>query len=965
MADIKEEADAAVLNPPRVGIGVGKGLSGLYSLKWALEKIVPPDGSVYLLHVQPPLRFIPYAMGGKIPVEKANWETVKRFKEDIFLEKENLMNNYRRLCDKKKVKHTVLYAENDSVQKGLVEQIMKLGITRLVLGTSSQGLLSRAFKKESVPTSVAKNAPVFCTVIVVCKGKLCFVKEATESPSCSLSPASSVSAASEFSVPTVSETSTSSGTINDDESMTSERTQDMEGIIWSDVRDSMCVSPYNRLLHSASMDISQVSSESRYRSSNAEFGGAAMTRAYSSPSQSWFLQSASPTPIGHQPWSMFDYGIARPINPFGTGEALASESGTPEEILPADGSFGIQDNANQRMSPEAATNPFASVIAVINASELTPHLETSMDLGHLDNVENSPAQRMQAVVPEGSIMDLTAPDSSYVLQKQLHEAKQSVDWTRREAERQASNLKKAEEVVVSAGQMIVEHQRCRDEALKEANFAKQQAIKDVKRCEEALAALQVAIRERGTLQQMLAEEVRKHQETQAQLEIQRRVADAFEAEAKAERRKCEEAFVKLAEVARKLEAECELRKAAEAIASEESVAKLKAIAALQKEQQKYTEYTFQELQAGTNNFHEENKLGEGGYGPVYRGKLHHTTVAIKVLAHDGSHGRGEFQSEVELLSQIRHPHMVMLLGACSEKGCIVYEYMANGSLEDRLSCKNGTPPLPWYVRFRICLEVAIALLFLHSRPQPIVHRDLKPGNILLDHHFVSKIGDVGLAKLVPNNLTFSVTMYKESVLAGTFAYIDPDYQRTGVVSCESDVYALGIVMLQLLTGQPAVGVINLVEEAVDRGQFEGVLDKSAGEWPVAEAMALACLSLQCAEPKRKHRPNLEKQILPQLERFQSVAGLAAASMASAGPSSSGMTPIIPSFFFCPILQEIMESPHIAADGFTYEHDAIKVWLQEHDTSPMTNLTLNHKNLTPNHTLRSAIKEWHENGLLSG
>ncbi|KAI5069457.1 hypothetical protein GOP47_0015758 [Adiantum capillus-veneris] len=976
MADIKEESDSAVVNPPRVGIGVGTGLSGLLALKWALERIVPPDSSVHLLHVQSPLRYIPYAMGGKFPVEKANRETVKRFKEDIRLEKENLLNNYRQLCDKRKVKHTVCYSENDSVQKGLVDQIMKLGITNLVLGTSSQSLLSRAFKKESIPTSVAKHAPGFCTVMVICKGKLCFVKDATESPSSSCSPSSSLSAASEISIPTASETSTSSGTVNEDELMTNERPQDAEGSIWSDVRDSMCISPHNMHLHSASMDISPRPSGSDYLSRTTEFGVPVMMRNYSSPSESWYLQSAPTTPYSRQPWSTIDYSITHPINLYGTGEALASESSNVQDRLPADNSnFQMHDYANQRIPSEDAINPFATVVPSNNTAESAPYSDhdalsqSSLDLGHLDNVDDLPAQRMHVSAPEESVMavadsdGVVASDSSYLLQKQLHEAKQSADWAQREAEMQACNLKKAEEVVASARKMIVEHERRRDEALKEANLAKQQAIRDANRREEAQAALQVALRERGTLQQMLAEEVRNHQETRAQLETQRRVADAYVVEAETARKRYEEALVNLADVTRKLEVESELRKAAEAKASEESVAKLKAVATLQNEQQKYTEYTFQELQNGTNNFHEDNKLGEGGYGPVFRGKLHHTTVAIKVLAHDGSQGREEFQSEVEVLSRIRHPHMVMLLGACPEKGCIVYEYMANGSLEDRLNCKNGTPPLPWYVRFRICLEVAIALLFLHSRPQPIVHRDLKPGNILLDHHFVSKIGDVGLAKLVPNNLTFSVTMYKESVLVGTFAYMDPDYQRTGVVSCESDVYALGIVMLQLLTGRPAVGVANLVEEAVDRGKFEGVLDKSAGEWPLAEALAIACLSLQCAEPRRKHRPNLEKDVLPQLERIQNVAGLAAANMASAGPSSSGMTPIIPSFFFCPILQEIMESPHIAADGFTYEHDAIKLWLQEHDTSPMTNLRLNHKNLTPNHTLRSAIREWYENGLI--
>ena len=196
--------------------------------------------------------------------------------------------------------------------------------------------------------------------------------------------------------------------------------------------------------------------------------------------------------------------------------------------------------------------------------------------------------------------------------------------------------------------------------------------------------------------------------------------------------------------------------------------------------------------------------------------------------------------------------------------------MSNGSLEDCLKRKGGRPPLPWYVRFRITFEVAKALFFLHSQPEPIAHRDLKPGNILLDHNYVSKIGDVGIAKLVPpknDNLSYSITLYKETVLMGTLAYMDPDYQRTGVVSCECDVYALGIVMLQLLTGRPPLGVAVFVENAIDNNRLVDILDKSAGDWPIEDAKALADLSLQCMEPRRKHRPSLEMRVLPVLERL--------------------------------------------------------------------------------------------------
>ncbi|KAI8001120.1 U-box domain-containing protein 35 [Camellia lanceoleosa] len=173
---------------------------------------------------------------------------------------------------------------------------------------------------------------------------------------------------------------------------------------------------------------------------------------------------------------------------------------------------------------------------------------------------------------------------------------------------------------------------------------------------------------------------------------------------------------------------------------------------------RYRKYPIKETEVATDYFSNSLKIGEGGYGPVYKAFLDHTPVAIKVLRSEMSQGKKQFQREVEVLSYIRHPSMVLLLGACPEYGCLVYEYMENGSLEDRLFRKNNSPPLPWKTRFRISAEVTTALLFLHrTKPQPLVHRDLKPANILLNRNYVSKISDVGLARLVPPSVANGVT----------------------------------------------------------------------------------------------------------------------------------------------------------------------------------------------------------------
>lgn len=216
--------------------------------------------------------------------------------------------------------------------------------------------------------------------------------------------------------------------------------------------------------------------------------------------------------------------------------------------------------------------------------------------------------------------------------------------------------------------------------------------------------------------------------------------------------------------------------------------------------------------------------------------------------------------------------MVLLLGACPEFGILVYEYMSNGSLDDCLFRKGKMPALSWPIRFRIAADIATGLLFLHqTKPEPIVHRDLKPANILLDHNFVSKIGDVGLARLVPA-VAENVTQVRVTSAAGTFCYIDPEYQQTGVLGVKSDIYSLGILLLQLITAKPPMGMAHYVEQAIEQGTlFTEMLDPAVPDWPVEETLELAKLALRCAELRRKDRPDLSKEILPLLAKLRDMA----------------------------------------------------------------------------------------------
>ncbi|BAT72939.1 hypothetical protein VIGAN_01038600 [Vigna angularis var. angularis] len=287
---------------------------------------------------------------------------------------------------------------------------------------------------------------------------------------------------------------------------------------------------------------------------------------------------------------------------------------------------------------------------------------------------------------------------------------------------------------------------------------------------------------------------------------------------------------------------------------------------------RYRRYTIEEIEEATNLFSNSLKVGEGGYGPVYRCELDHTPVAVKILKPDAAQGQAQFQQEIEVLSSIRHPNMVLLLGACPEFGCLVYEYMANGSLDDCLFRRGNKRALPWQLRFRIAAEIATGLLFLHqTKPEPLVHRDLKPGNILLDRNFVSKISDVGLARLVPASVEDSVTQYRMTSTAGTFCYIDPEYQQTGMLGTKSDIYSLGIMLLQIITAKPPMGLTHHVERAIEKGTFAEMLDPAVEDWPIEHALRFAKLALVCAEMKRKDRPDLAKVVLPELNKLRDFA----------------------------------------------------------------------------------------------
>ncbi|KAK9281671.1 hypothetical protein L1049_004575 [Liquidambar formosana] len=423
-----------------------------------------------------------------------------------------------------------------------------------------------------------------------------------------------------------------------------------------------------------------------------------------------------------------------------------------------------------------------------------------------------------------------------------------------------------------------------------------------------------ACREALTAKQKARELHRWKLEEEQKLEDARLAEEAALALAEKEKAKCK-AAIEAAEASQRIaEREAQKRMNAEKKALKESEEKRKALDALAHTDARYRKYSIEEIEIATDFFSESRKIGEGGYGPVYKCNLDHTSVAVKVLRPDAAQGRSQFQQEVEVLSCIRHPNMVLLLGACPEYGCLVYEYMANGSLDDRLFCRGNTPVLPWQLRFRIAAEIGTGLLFLHqTKPEPLVHRDLKPGNILLDRNFVSKISDVGLARLVPPSVANHVTQYRMTSTAGTFCYIDPEYQQTGMLGIKSDIYSLGIMLLQIITAKPPMGLTLHVERAIEKGTFAEMLDPAVHDWPFEEALEFAKLALQCAELRRKDRPDLGMVILPKLERLRAFAEECMSSI-MLGSSASGS----PRHNSVSTIQDEMSDPQLLQSGYEYD-----------------------------------------------
>ncbi|KAJ6331426.1 hypothetical protein OIU76_009912 [Salix suchowensis] len=314
------------------------------------------------------------------------------------------------------------------------------------------------------------------------------------------------------------------------------------------------------------------------------------------------------------------------------------------------------------------------------------------------------------------------------------------------------------------------------------------------------------------------------------------------------------------------------------------------------------DFTFKELALATDNFNSSTQVGRGGYGKVYRGIISdNSVVAIKCTEEGSLQGQKEFLTEIKLLSRLHHRNLVSLVGYCDEEEqMLVYEFMPNGTLRDWLSDK-GKGTLNFGTRLSIALGSAKGILYLHTEAQPpVFHRDIKATNILLDSKLNAKVADFGLSRLAPvlddeGNLPNHVS----TVVRGTPGYLDPEYFLTHKLTDKSDVYSLGIVFLELLTGmQPISHGKNIVREvnmAYQSGIMFSIIDNRMGAYPSECVERFVGLALNCCHDKQDKRPSMQDVVM-ELEAILKMMPETDSISTESTSTYSGKSALSPSFY---------------------------------------------------------------------
>ncbi|CAL5051269.1 unnamed protein product [Urochloa decumbens] len=293
-------------------------------------------------------------------------------------------------------------------------------------------------------------------------------------------------------------------------------------------------------------------------------------------------------------------------------------------------------------------------------------------------------------------------------------------------------------------------------------------------------------------------------------------------------------------------------------------------------------FSYKDLFRATNGFKDKNLLGAGGFGRVYKGVLpvpgSSLEIAVKRVSHGSRQGVREFVAEVVSIGRLRHRNLVQLLGYCRRQGelLLVYDYMANGSLDKYLHDQQMPTTVSWQERYKIIKGVAASLLYLHEDwEQVVIHRDIKASNVLLDHEMNGRLGDFGLARLYDHGTDPQTTH-----VVGTMGYLAPELMRTGKATPLTDVFAFGVFLLEVACGRRPIdrdddrnSRVVLVDRVIEHHRNGSILDavdpRLVGKYETEEATLVLKLGLMCAHPFPNVRPGM-RRVMQYLDSDQAV-----------------------------------------------------------------------------------------------